>query len=390
MEVARRQFQVARHHPYRTARNFYGGYKLARSIYEAAEPEITQYFKKRKRSLRSNGPPKKKLKVQESKAKPKEMARKRNGGRSGMSTSGRRNPRFTKSTKPKRRTKKKKKLVLVTKTQVKKWNKASVNAKVDLSTYHHYIRTVKQTLCAANSSVFDAEDGMLVSKLEGLIDLIKVVNSVQPATAKANIINTTLSQKVRVEMGTNARWINNFGIPVWVDVYCLVPKKDTSITPEVAFTGGLTDVDAPSATSVFTYPSWSNDFNHLWKMKSHKKTCLAPGESMSLGFKKKFNYDPSIPDVQLETFQKAFGSHVYACRVEGTLGHDAADLTKPASSIAGVDWHIDAHVKVIYDAGGMKLITYDVQNLAEAPAGLVVVGWPTNAENTTFDAAPPS
>lgn len=310
----------------------------------------------------------------------------------GLAPSGGRNPRYTKPSKRRGGGRKKsKKKILVSSKQVKKWNKASTDSKMDISTFYHHKRDSTQLICAENSSKFLNTTGVTKSNIEERLMALKKMNTnvaiAVPLTT--DIVTNTEGQKIDCKIGTFARAVNNFATPVWCDIYCLVPKKDTSLSPTQAFNNGLDSItngtDAVSNTSVHVYLSWSPDFRALWEIKSHKKVCLAPGESVTLGYSKKFKYEPNVTDHHTPAYQSKYGGHNYGIRVEGTLGHSETTSTNVGTGIAGVDLLIDTTLRVRYDAG-LKTVSYEVENTSGAQTGGTVVGYPTNAKNTTFDA----
>lgn len=315
----------------------------------------------------------------------KTMGKRMSNYRRSGSDSGR-NPRFT-STKGKRKQsgrRKKKKLVLVTSKQVKKWNKGAKDAQIDLATSHQHERVQLSTNSVANSSKFANHTGFNITRLEQMIDDLVYINT-STSTATEEISNTLSikQQFINCRVGSTATWYNNFGVPLWVDVYCYVPKVDTNLLPDIFFANGLVDVNA-SATSVFVYPSWSKELTKAWGIHSHKRVCLGPGESVHLGYKYHMpNYDPTFSDSHAFDYQKKSGAHTYAVRVEGCIGHD--DTTElVGTSIAKIDWKIDFHVKTVYP-GGFKGTRYKTVEPANSQSNGTVIGWPTNASNTKFN-----
>lgn len=343
------------------------------------ESSKTGEKRKRERSSKEDSRESKKSKREDKKQMPRGNFRTRYPARSG------RNPRFTKPTKRASRGKKKKKFVIVTKKQVKKWNKASLNAKIDLSKHREYHRFVGQITCSHKQSVFAQAYGLSVLGLEAFLDtLVFADTSVDPVGIKtSNIVSSTTAQKIQVEVGTFTRWANNFAVPIWLDVYLFVPKGDTDDTPTSLFVDGLVPIGSVTVNSVFVHPSWSENLKSIYEMANHKKVCLAPGESVSLSFKKKFRYDPTDNNIVPENYRRKYGSHFYNARIEGVVGHGHDVNADICSSAASIDFHTDVKVKVIYDGGGMKFNRIKVEdNSATNQAGGTVVGWSGNAANT--------
>lgn len=311
-------------------------------------------------------------------------------------TSRGRNPRFTKSIKSKHKHRKtKKKLVIVSTKQVKKWNKAAVDAKIDVSLMRNHVRSVQQSSSARNASSFSQESTPFsVTKLRDACDARKIQNVAATAVnLTQNVIAQTALNKLDVRVSAQAHYFNNFAIPFWVDVYCWVPRVDSGGGPVTNFVAGMVDVGlvdaaSPSITSVFVYPSMSGDLMKFWKIASHKKVCLGPGESVSLGFQKKFKWSPSFTQAHTDTFQEAYGSHVFTVRLQGCFGH-AVDVTSELGvGATSLDWYVDRLVEVKYDANGAKYRTEEFDTAQMTAASAIVVGWKSNAENTTGTQAP--
>ena len=98
----------------------------------------------------------------------KRSAKKSRGSSNRPPAGGYRNPRFVAAKKAPKRKKGKKKLVLVTKKQVKKWNKGAKDAATDLATYNNYQRVVFSTQCLANGSEFEFYTAMNISRIYNL------------------------------------------------------------------------------------------------------------------------------------------------------------------------------------------------------------------------------
>lgn len=317
------------------------------------------------------------------------MARRGNRGGGAL-----RKPRFT-STRGKRRGGKRRhhkpKGYIVSTKQVKKWNRAAVNALIDISTMHWQERSVNQSICGLNESSFNIESlaGFGLAGLRDAIDQRKIQNDAAVAVnLTQNVTTQEASNKIKCKVASSAHWCNNFAVPFWADVYCFVPAVDHNITPATAFTNGMEDLGlvdgdgGPSVTSHFAYPTSSPVLRQIWKIASHKRVCLAPGESLTLGYHRSFTYDNSVQDAHISVYQTKLGAHVFGVRLEGCFGHATADPTQLGTGTASCDWYVDRHVEVKYDAGGAKYKTYEYTDGATAETA-VINGWPTNAENTT-------
>lgn len=304
---------------------------------------------------------------------------------------GRRNPRFTRPIGKKRRTSKKKGYVLVTKRQVKKWNKGAKDASTDLGNFIKCFRAVANFTCGANASSFASLEAYGVAALHADTSALEYFDPTTspPTLVTTNTSSLTQQSKIQVEVSTIATWANNYGVPLWIDCYCMVPKVDTDIHPGTIFASGLVDQGSPSSTSVFVYPSWSKALTTLYEFKSHKKVCLAPGESVSLNYSRTFQFDPSYTDTHNLDFQEKLGSHFYCARLEGCVGHSKTTPANVGSGISEVDYNMRRYTKVRY-AAGIKTTRYKVTDNGAAQTDGTVLGWPGDASNTVFNTGLPA
>lgn len=301
-----------------------------------------------------------------------------------------RNPRFTKPIKGKgKRRKHKKKLVIVSTKQVKKWNKAAVNAKIDLSLMRNHVRTVKQSTSLINRSSLTQEViPFNVTELLNATDKRKIRNvAATSANLTQNVTTETGAQSLSISLSRTAHCFNNFAIPFWVDLYSTVPKVDQGGGPVATYTAGMTDMGlvdgtGPDATSIFGYPTMSQDFRKFWKIVKHKRVCLGPGESLSINFKKKFKWSPSSTQAHSDAFQPSIGGHVFMVRLQGCYGHATSDATQLGVGATSLDWYVDQLVECQYDANGAKYVTEEFIDTMDAETS-IIVGWPNNAENTS-------
>lgn len=299
-----------------------------------------------------------------------------------------RNPRYTKgvNTFKKKRGHKKKKLVLVSKKQVKKWNKAAVDANTDLSKYEHRYLSTHIVTCAANKMKFDVCYNFDATVLEAMLNAVPYANKDGLMTNR-NPTSLTYDQVLKLKMFSTGTWYNNYAVPVWVNVYIMTPEEDTSTTPLLAYADGMTSINQSDQDNVLCYPSQSPILRTLWKNASTKQVCLQPGESVSLSLKRSISYDPATQDASNLSFRKAIGAHQYLVRVQGALGHGVSVATNVGTSIAGVDFKCSTSLKMKYDSGAGKVenISYTTSALG-AQTGGTVIGWATNAENTAYNA----
>ncbi len=350
------------------------GLSAAGAIQLARDPSILKFFQSSKKRARDED--------SERKNNKKKRMTKKNYGKAGM-----RNPRFTKSGTKKHRKTHKSKKVLVSKRQVKAWNKGAAMAKIDIATVHDFVRNVGVATVAKNKSGFVLCRGWDSLELE--VSLAKAIfqqNSTSAATLnESNLITLGHQQKIPVSVGSSYTVVNNYSVPVWCDVYCFTPRRDNNKAVNTCFTEGLTDQNNVDSNSVFAFPSWSKQLMQLWKIEKHKRVCLQTGESLSIGYKKKFTYNPATADaVNTATPNRdSCGTHSYAVRLQGTLGHAHDTPFEAGHSEAAVDWQCDFHVKFQYDGGARMTNYYETYADSNQTNG-TVVGCVSNAANTIF------
>ena len=329
-------------------------------------------------------------------------------GSSRGPAAGLRNPRFTSTAgKIKKSHKKKKKIKKgVTGSQVKKWNQAARDAKIDICKYTYinegYNRwTVNKGEAAMHSVTF--QTASLLFRIGNVPYYNKTTTP--PQLDKIDLNDLVVSngdtnkaqQSIAMKVTSSLQVANNYAIPVWVDVYAVAAKGDHDETPIQSVRDGWFDIGLPTTAnytgshSTIMYPSGSKNFKSFWNITSHKRVCLQPGESTFLGYKKRFKYNPAVQqEAPTANFHERLASHAFLVRMEGTLGHDDVDPTKVMEANGGVDAKFTTRLSMRYDGGGkFNQITYATSKNPTESAGDIVVGWGSNAENAKFrDGAP--
>lgn len=194
-----------------------------------------------------------------------------------------------------------------------------------------------------------------VTALEGSIDSLPHFNPALPGTYTF-VDYTSGTQHKELEFAVfKSSFVakNNYELPAVVDIWCVVPKEDTSITALQAVTNGLTDVGSGlGATTTLVHPKDSPQFKDLYHVVGHKSKTLYAGQSLFMSHSvKPFIYDPSFIDNHNQEYQKKYGGHGYLIRVRGVLGHD--DVTVNLEGITGARVDITRQCKFVikYEAG---------------------------------------
>lgn len=329
-------------------------------------------------------------------------------GSSRGPAAGLRNPRFTSTSgKIKKSHKKQKKIKKgVTASQVKKWNQASRDAKIDICKYTYINESYNRwTVNKGESRMHEVtfQTASLLFRIGNVPYYNKTTTP--PQLDKIDLNDLVVSngdtnkaqQSIAMKVTSSLQVANNYAIPVWVDVYAIGAKGDHDEVPIQSVKDGWYDIglddaaDYTGGLSTIMYPSGSKNFKTFWDITSHKRVCLQPGESTFLGYKKRFKYNPAVQqEMPVADFHEKLAAHAFLVRLEGTLGHDDADPTKVMEANGGVDSKFTTRLSMRYDGGGkFNQITYATSKNPTLSAGDIVVGWGSNAENAKFrDGAP--
>ncbi len=235
---------------------------------------------------------------------------------------------------------------------------------------------------AVHASKFTSHTGVTVTILEGILANLRFFNPSVPGTLTTAAGGTGTYQRDYYFHSVFSTYMarNNYQIPCKVTVYCFVPKSDTNITPATAYTNGLTDIGAPTATSALMYPTDSIQLNDLWKIAVSKSVILEPGESCKIVYKaKKFQFDPSFVDSHSLSYQSRYGCHTFGARVEGILGHDTVETDEFTTLAGQIDIQLDHRYEVSYDAGiDVTTVIVDDSSSATFTTGGVVSNKPVS------------
>lgn len=217
----------------------------------------------------------------------------------------------------------------------------------------------KDTLrCSASQAIYGYKDACGTSHMELAIAQCRYFDPSNPGTLiTASLATPTYKQNILISVSSQMVITNNYQVPCVVTYGVAFNKEDTSITPNVARTNGLTDVGNPDNTSVLVSYKDSPQFRDLWRVKLKSKL-LKPGQSIVCKhFQKGFTYDPSLLDSHAQTYQRRFKSAVFIYRCQGVLGHDSSVASEQGIMPAGIDVHIRSVYIVTYDSGGASVRT---------------------------------
>lgn len=226
-------------------------------------------------------------------------------------------------------------------------------AESDMGTHIQRIRDVYRQLSSVNQKAHGGAIASSTAVLETVLSELRYYDPSAPsALVQASGATGSYQKEFYFEKVYSKITIrNNYQLPVDVSLYACVPKVDTSITPNTAFTNGLADIGNPTSTCPLLYPTDSEQFNDLWKIDKSKKKSLKPGEQISLAWSgKSFQYDPSFVDSHALSYQKKYSSLVWHFTNSGVLAHDSS-FDEQGLAQSGIDVIVDTTFIVKYAAG---------------------------------------
>lgn len=250
-------------------------------------------------------------------------------------------------------------------------------------------RFTAELLCAASLSNKLTVHTMSTSDIEVPLQQLRVFNPSSPGTyISMDFTSGTQMKEVEISLlKTVVTGRNNYNVPVTVTLYLCVPKNDTSIAPLTAYTNGLSQVSDGSLneTNPMFKPWDSPQFRDLWYIKKTLKKTLQPGDEIYMEYKAKtpFTYDPSFVDSHGLIFQERYSCHAYLVNIDGPIAHDSVTTTLTGVSQAKIDFLLERHIDVRYDAGAD--IEYCItSNVPDTIVNNAIVGLPNNATGEVF------
>lgn len=245
-----------------------------------------------------------------------------------------------------------------------------------------------RVLSSVNQSTVSSVNSVGCTELEAVLGQLRFFDSATPGTLiqASGATGTYMREYHFKNISSSIKLVNNYQVPVEVQMFVCSPKEDTSIPPATAFTNGLADVGNPSSTSRLVFVTDSSEFNHLWSIKLSKKARLEPGQSLNSIYSiKDCFYDPSVFDSHALEYQRKFKNYSIMIRVSGVLGHDTS-LDQQGHLQAGIDYSIKTTYNVEYDAGiDLKFIV--VNDLSDSFTNGGVVSEQPIADNIGYSVA---
>lgn len=240
--------------------------------------------------------------------------------------------------------------------QVKNLQKS---VRADVAT--HTRRYVDSTSVAAASNLQGYGEQVLLDNalIEGAMSLFRYFNPSDPGNPiPANAATGTYQRDILVKRFASKVHVRAAGtLPADVDIYIVVPKEDTSITPITSFTNGMTDqMITPTPTFPDMYLTDSVQFNSLWKIVQHKKKVLSPGDTLTAThYAPSFRYNPSIVDSHAMAYQSKYKAAIAVIFVNGVIAHSSTNQAQVGLIQTLVDVDFRRTIEIEYDSGGIAL-----------------------------------
>lgn len=222
-----------------------------------------------------------------------------------------------------------------------------------------YKYDVKDTLKpSVGSATYGYQDAVGTTSIELAIAQCRYFDPSNPGTlVTGSLASPTYFQNILISAKSQMIIKNNYQVPCVVTYGVAYPKKDTSITPNLARTNGLTDVGNPDSSSTLISYRDSPQFNDLWRVKLVNKL-LKPGQQIIVKHRcKQFAYDPSLQDSHNQTYQRNTKSSVFIYRCQGVLGHDTTVTSEQGMLPAGIDVYVSTNYYITYNSGGASIRT---------------------------------
>lgn len=240
------------------------------------------------------------------------------------------------------------------KTLKKKVQALTKMVNADNATHTHRYSATGKVLANYSQTGITSVDANTSALIETAVASLRYYDPSNPTVLTSAVgASGTYSRKFGIHnMHSKIVIRNNYRIPVKIKVMLVTPKVDTSITPETAFTTGLTKQLSPSATSTLVHFSDSDMFRELWSVVKSKSFELKNNKECSLSHSTSaFEYDPSLYDSHSLLYQKTAKACRWLIRIEGVLAHDSVVTTEQGLANCGVDFAVESKWVIKYDAG---------------------------------------
>lgn len=251
--------------------------------------------------------------------------------------------------------------------------KALEQQKPHTATYDYRISAQSQAACTVSKCAYRSMFVADSAAIEASLDTLKYLNDAG-AVVNVNVQNLDVRNEVRiVDLYSKIRLRNNFEISARVDVYGLVCKEATSLSPFNCIDNDDVNVgitDAP--TNLLIYPSDFALFRQKYRIAAHEKFNLRSGDTAEVVYANPHrDYDAELRDVT-QIYQK--GDFVWFIRVQGGISHDASVATSIGTGDATIDINTFTKWKVKYPSQANFYFIETTDGLSNQGNGAVQAG----------------
>jgi len=265
------------------------------------------------------------------------------------------------------------------KAKVKKRLASLEKRSANYAEHIHKSNATIQPSCLTNEYGF--AEGNLVSPaaIEAMLDSLPVLNTSTPATQlRPDFTLITVPAKYRISLYTKAIMRNNYLYPCTMDCYVLQPKANTSTTPPLSVTQGLTLMGGGGGTTITStaaymfYPTLSKEFRDTWDILKHHTQVLNSGDQMEMYYSCNLNYDHRYVDRNTQTYLHKF-TRVCLIRVRGCLAHESSAPGNIGFSTAKLDCVIERTIKIKYPNASATRTLEDSKGVVDLTTAVVGV-----------------
>lgn len=253
--------------------------------------------------------------------------------------------------------------------------KLEKQVQTQISTQRTYTNEIKRMSAPANGCEYVRLTSHSLPKIHSNIANLRYIREDQVpmtyAVRDADLAHIGTDMKFRIKVYSKVLLRNNNATPACLDIYRVVPKNTTGSEPE----DDLETIDenkanyALSHDSVFAYPSASSKFTDTWKIQSHSKVILKPGDELKLHGKSNHtwnsNDDLDGASHKSHKYQERYQPIIWLIRIQGVLCHSDQDVAGAENQVgfsgAKCDILHETYHTVYYNAGG-PAIHYELHN----------------------------
>lgn len=267
---------------------------------------------------------------------------------------------------------------------VSRQSKLNRSLRIERTTYH------TQVLAAKNAINHQGLDIPSLATLAAAVSNLKYFNPSAPGTLiTVDLDAGTYPQNIKMRFSQRITMVNNFMVPVKVELYYCKCKMDTDISCHSALTNGLADnpTGGLSITTYNCFPSDSQQLHDLYNVKKVSSRIINPGGKVSHTVGTNwFKFDPALFDNHGLEYQPGIHSGGFIIRVSGMLSHDKTTTTEVGLAACGVDVQRYNVISIEYDSAGVKIKDYEVANTFGTQAAGPLVGVRPIPDNIEYSA----